>query len=190
MSRAISRIAITMAALLLSGCATVQVQHEVLQGEAPLYQPTRLPLGVLSVRPLSRWRPDQKEVPAREKIARAAIEAVFRNLPSGSVAEIRPFEPFSAQSDLKLAEARTANIDTVVTITVEELGPQLYLSIPVLWSTYSDVRFQLQAVRTQTGETVLDVKHKRLVGGPFELRGVQPLQAEMETALREVLGQH
>ncbi|MNY54221.1 hypothetical protein D3C86_1900650 [compost metagenome] len=77
----------------------------------------------------------------------------------------------------------------MVAITVEELGPQLYLSIPVLWTTYSDVRFQLQAVRTRTGETVLDVKHKRLVGGPFQLRGVGPLQAEMETALREVLGQ-
>ncbi|HEY9898685.1 MAG TPA: hypothetical protein V6D00_05840 [Pantanalinema sp.] len=188
MFRIRSFIAVTVTALFLGGCASVQVQHELLQGEAPLYQPARASLGVISVRPETRWRPDQKEPESRERIARAAIEAVFRDLPASRVAEIRPFARWSATADLGLAEARQAGVDTVVTITVEELGPQLYLSIPVLWSTYSDVRFQLRAVRAQTGETLLDIKHKRLVGGPFELRGVGPLQAEMELALREVLG--
>lgn len=188
MPRSIRLIAVLLLALLLGGCPSVQVNHELLQGNVPLLQPDQASLGVLSVRPQTRWRPDQKEPPVRERIARAAIEAVFRDLPSGRVAEIRPFEPWSASSSVSLEEARAAGFDTVVSLTVEELGPQLVFSIPVLWSTYSDIRFQLRAVRTDTGAAIVDVRHRRLVGGPFELRGLGPLQAEMETALREVLG--
>lgn len=178
---------LVLVAFLLGGCASVQVQHQVLQGETPLIQPARPSLGVIAVRPETRWRPDQKEPEVRERIAMAAIEAVFRDLPSVRVAEIRPFIRWSEPSESRFAEERRAGIDTVVFITVEELGPRLYLSIPVLWSTYSDVKFQLRAVRTQTGETILDIKHSRLVGGPFQLRGVGPLQAEMETALQDAL---
>lgn len=180
-----SKLKSLLLVLFLSGCATVQVQREVFQGEAPLFQPART-LGVIEVCPETRWRPDQKEPKLREGIARAAIEAVFRSIPTGRVNAIRPFAPSSSREE-RFETERAAGIDTMVFITVEELGPKLYLSIPALWSTYSDIQFQLWAVRT-TGETVLDVKHHRTVGGPFQLRGLGPLQGEMETALRDVLG--
>lgn len=184
MSQVKALIAPFLVVFALGGCASVQVHRQVLQGEAPL----RPSLGVISLRPETRWRADQKEPKVREKIALAAIGQAFRDLPNGRVAETRPISPWTQQADLRLDEAKKAGIDTIIVITVEELGPRLYLSVPVLWSTYSDVKFELRAIKTFTGETLLDVNYNRLVGGPFQLRGLWPLQAEMEFALREVMG--
>ncbi len=176
-------------ALALGGCTSVQVRDDIRDGGPPLCNQLNNSLGTVAVLPEMQWRPDQKEPEARQKIAEAAIQATFRSFSCGKIAEIRPVGPWSCLPRGKvLADAAAKGIDTLVFIQVEELGPQLFISIPVLWSTFSDVKLRLRAVRTRTAETVLDLVHRRIVGGPFALRGVGPLQEEMESALRDIVG--
>ncbi len=176
-------------ALLTGGCASVQVRDAVHHGALPWGLPSGQPLGRISVWPEVDWRPDQKEKPSREAMARTAIENTFQDFPHGRVTEIRPVAASSAASEqARLDEAKAAGVDTVVIVRVAELGPLLYLSIPVLWSTYSDVKFRLRVVSPASGEVLLDAERQRQVGGPFALRGTGPLTKELEIALREALG--
>lgn len=171
-----------------SGCASSQIHNEVLQGVSPQLQPAGPYFGKISLRPETRWRADQKEPSVRERIALAAMDQVFRDAPFGQVAETRAFSVWSSESEQHLDEARSAGIDTVLVVTVEELGPLFYVSVPILWSSYSDIKFEIKAIKVLTGETILNLKHHRVVGGPFQLRGLWPLQSEMEIALRDALG--
>lgn len=173
----------------LSACASVQVRDDVTQGLLPWAPTPGASLGRLSVWPETDWRPDQKEKPSREAMAETAIAQTFRDFPHGTVAEIRPVSAYLADTEPeRLAEAKQAGLDTVVIVRVSELGPLLYLSIPVLWSTYSDVKFRLRLVKLDSGEVLLDAERRRQVGGPFALRGTEPLASEMEIALRDALG--
>jgi hypothetical protein len=49
------------------------------------------------------------------------------------------------------------------------------------------VQFTLDVVDVATGNVVRSIPHRRQKGGAFEMRGLEPLQAEMEIALRDVL---
>ncbi len=174
-------------ALLTPGCASVQVRDDVLTGALPWSQPSG-GLGDVSVWPETVWREDQKEKPLREGMIQAAVASTFQGFPHGAIAEIRPVTPWVAESEPeRLASAHAAGIDTVVMVRVSELGPLLYLSIPVLWSTYSDVKVRLRVVSLTSGEVLLDAERRRQVGGPFVLRGVEPLTGELEIALRDAL---
>lgn len=188
--RPLNPLAALMALVLtLSACASVQVRDDVLQGALPWAPAQGGSLGRLSVWPETTWRPDQKERESREAMAVAAITRAFADYPHGTVSEIRPVTPWVAESEPeRLGAAKAAGIDTVVMVRVSELGPLLYLSLPVLWSTYSDVKFRLRIVRPENGQVLLDAERHRKVGGPFALRGTEPLAAEMELALRDALG--
>ena len=190
LSRRLRGFVVTLlAAGTLTACASVQMRDDVTQGLLPWAPTPGGSLGRLSVWPESDWRADQKEKPSREAMAQTAIAQAFKDFPHGTVAEIRPVTAWNTSTESeRLAEAKQAGLDTVVFIRVSELGPLLYLSIPVLWSTYSDVKFRLRLVNLGSGEVLLDAERHRQVGGPFALRGTEPLAAEMETALRDALG--
>ncbi|MNK45043.1 hypothetical protein D3C87_637940 [compost metagenome] len=178
-----------LAAGTMSACASVQMRDDVTRGLLPWAPAPGGSLGRLSIWPETDWRADQKEKPSREEMAQTAIAQAFKGFPHGEVAEIRPITAWNASTEPeRLAEAKKAGLDTVVFVRVSELGPLLYLSIPVLWSTYSDVKFRLRLVSLDSGEVLLDAERHRQVGGPFALRGTEPLTAEMEIALRDALG--
>ena len=189
-ARPLQRLTVLLAtALMGTACAAVQVRDDVLQGGLPWAPPPGGTLGRVSVWPETTWRPDQKEQASREAMAHAAITQAFAEFPHGTVSEIRPVTPWAAESEAeRLAAAKAAGNDTVVMVRVSELGPLLYLSLPVLWSTYSDVKFRLRLVSLDSGQVLLDAERHRQVGGPFALRGTQPLTSEMEIALRDALG--
>lgn len=140
------------------------------------------------VAPLTHWRPDQKEPPVREAIAEAAIKSSFTGLRCARTVEIRPIA-----SDQTLPQtldaARQAGATTLVVVTVHELGPILTLSLPVLWSGWSDVAFEFKAIDVKSGQVALDLIRHRRVGGAFNLRGLGPLQAEFEAALKPLLAE-
>ena len=49
------------------------------------------------------------------------------------------------------------------------------------------MKFTLDAVDVATGQVTRSIPYRRQKGGAFEVRGLEPLQAEMELALKDVI---
>jgi len=142
--------------------------------------------GKVVVAPLTRWRTDQKEPEVREAIAMKAINTAFAATPCAAGATIFPIATDDT-SVARLGQARMEGANTAILVRIDELGPIGVLSFPALWSTWSDVQFTLDVVEVATGNVLRSIPHRRQKGGAFEMRGLEPLQAEMEIALRDVL---
>jgi hypothetical protein len=175
-------------ALLLASsaaCASAPPGAESFPTQAPLCAPG-VSLGKVVIAPLTRWRPDQKEPQVREAIAQKAIEAVAPAISCASSVKVLPIAADARSADA-LAVAGTEGAKTALLIHIDELGPIAILSFPALWSTWSDAKFTLDAVDVQTGVSVRSIPHRRQKGGAFEARGLDPLQGEMEAALKDVI---
>jgi len=143
-------------------------------------------LGKVVIAPMARWRADQKEPEAREPIALHAIEAVAPAITCADSTRVLPVVP-DGQAEARIIQARLDGANSIIFIHIEELGPIAILSFPTLWSTWSDVKFTLDAVDVATGATLRTIPHHRREGGAYEGRGLAPLQSEMEQALRDVI---
>jgi hypothetical protein len=172
-------------ALALTACASAPPGAESIASQPPLCAPG-VSLGKVVVAPVTRWRADQKEPEVREAIVMKAVEAVA---PEISCAASTTVLPITADTNTvaRLSEAKAAGATTVVFIRVDELGPIAILSFPALWSTWSDVKFTLDAFDVATGNVRRSIPHRRQKGGVFEVRGLGPLQGEMELALKDVI---
>lgn len=180
------RIVVVLAALAVAACASSSPPPvDIPLAQAALCAPG-VSLGKVVVAPLTRWRADQKEPEIREAIAMKAIEAVLPAMPCATSVKVMPVLP-DTQSVARLSEARRDGATSVVFIRIDELGPIAILSFPALWSTWSDVKFTLDAVNAANGETLRSIPHRRQKGGAYEVRGLDPLQAEMEQALKDVI---
>ena len=115
-----------------------------------------------------------------------AIEAATLTMPCAREVKVLPIAP-DASAAARLVQARIDGASTAILIHVEELGPIAILSFPALWSTWSDVKFTLDVVDAATGNVRRSIPHRRQKGGAFEVRGLEPLQAEMEQALKDVI---
>lgn len=178
---------VVVALFLLSaaGCASAPPGAEAIPAQAPLCA-SGVSLGKVVIAPLTRWRADQKEPEVREAIALKAIEAVAPAIACASSVKVLGIAA-DARSAQALATAKAGGANTALLIRIDELGPIAILSFPALWSTWSDVKFTLDAVDVQSGTTLRSVPHRRQKGGAFEARGLDPLQAEMEAALKDVI---
>jgi hypothetical protein len=172
-------------ALALTACASAPPGAESIASQAPLCAPG-VSLGKVVIAPLTRWRVDQKEPDVREAIAAKAIAAVAPSISCAVSARVLPIAA-DANASARVAEAKAASASTIIFIRIDELGPIATLSFPALWSTWSDVKFTLEAVDAATGQVARSIPHRRQKGGAFEVRGLDPLQAEMELALRDVI---
>lgn len=177
----------TFAAALLAtaACSTAKVDDTANAGLPPLCKPG-VSLGKVAVVPLTHWRADQKEPAVREAIAQAAINKAFKQVPCAQSVSVSAIKP-DTDGETALAAARASGADTAVQVRIEELGPIALISIPAVWSTWSDVKFNLKAVHLGSGETLLDIARHRKVGGAFNVRGLAPLQGELETGLRDLI---
>jgi hypothetical protein len=179
------RSALGLLVLLAAGCTTVRLSDDLSGGAPPLCQGRDL--GTVAVLPETRWRPDQKEPENRRRVAEAGIASAFQAVPCANATEIRSFAEWSRLSETTLrATAAQAGVTTLVFVRIEELGPLLEISLPVLWSTHNDFKLNLRAVDVRSGATLLDVTRRRQVGGAFQLRGTEPLQGELEAVLRSL----
>lgn len=171
--------------VLAAGCASAPPGAENFPVQAPICAPG-VSLGKVVVAPLTRWRSDQKEPAVREAIAIKAVEAVAPAITCASSVKV-----LGVAADAKFAEelstAKAGSADTALFIRIDELGPIAIMSFPALWSTWSDVKFTLDVVDVQSGTTLRSIPHRRQRGGAFETRGLDPLQAEMEAALKDVI---
>lgn len=172
------RVAFVALALAVSACSTVEIDETVAAGAPPLCAAGR-DLGKVAVIAETGWRADQKEPAVREAMAERAIALAFAALPCGRVVAVTPIAAAPQRTDTAA--------DTLVRVRLEELGPLVILSIPVLWRVSSDVKLHLTATETASGATLLDVDHHRTVGGPFTLRPASWAESELEIALRDLL---
>lgn len=168
-----------------AACASAPPGAESFPVQAPLCAPG-VSLGKVVIAPLTRWRPDQKEPQVREAIARKAMDAVAPAITCASSSKVLDIAA-DVGSSAALAAAKAEGANTVLLIHIDELGPIAILSFPALWSTWSDVKFTLDAVDVQTGANLRSIPHRRQKGGAFEARGLDPLQGEMEAALKDVI---
>jgi hypothetical protein len=182
---AMKHLTLSACLLVLAACASVEAASTPQTGSPPICGlATRL--GAVAVVPLTHWRPDQKEPPVREAIAQRALENAFRSTPCAASTKVLALSPDTAR-DARLAEAKASGANTAILVTVQELGPIFIISAPVLFSGWSDVKFTVEEVDLSTGATKLKFDHHRKVGGAFNLRGLGPLQGEMEIALHDVI---
>ena len=181
----LSRAAAALACLALLGCSTVDAATQATFGAPPLCAPGVAFGDVIAV-PLTHWRTDQKERSVREAIAVRAIESALSATPCARSVQVVGIAPDSEVA-ARLEEAKRQGAQTALLVTVRELGPLLILSLPVLFSTWSDVQIDVEAIDLANDRSVLRLTHHRKVGGPFVVRGVAALQGELEIALRELI---
>lgn len=163
--------------LTLLGCVSTQVSQTVAIGALPLCS-KHATLGDISVRIVPRWRSDQKEPRAREAMARRVVERVFKNIGCGQLTHVT-VEP----SDETEGNAEPRPQGTVIEIILRELGPLLELSVPILWTSMTDIDFSLHVKRAGNSTPVLSLEHHRNNGGPFAIRSMGSVEKDFERAL-------
>jgi hypothetical protein len=133
------------------------------------------------------WRPDQKDVPAREAAAAEGLarfvgtagcfaSATLQRLPDNAPDRVPPL----------LAEPG-AGPDTVVVVTVRELGPTLTLGAsPALVDGATEVRLDVAvSTRAQPVPRAFTVQWRN--GGPGVVKGVATLAQDLQAALAAAL---
>lgn len=156
------------ALIILCGCATVQTNSLEEFGSAPICAPG-VDLGATRVLLKTDWRSDQKEAIERERMAIDVIRAVFRNRPCGRHVE-------------------EDDADTLVEITLREFGPQLVASVPVLWSSNTDVEATIRDTDANSGRLSFAASERRKEGGAFALKSLSDVPATFENLLTDWIG--
>lgn len=123
------------------------------------------------VQVISQWREDQKQPEERlyraERIVRAWAENTdcFNLLPN---------------------DATTANTHRV-TITLYELGPHFTLSIPILWSGHTEIKFRIDIESLNENRIVTSKIVHAIEGGSFNIRTLEDAYREFERQLHEIV---
>lgn len=132
-----------------------------------------------------RWRPDQKDVTARELAAASGLASFFAGSGCFAGAELRRVSDLGpAAVDAALGASGRA-FDAVVTIAVRELGPVVeLLSSASLVEGGTEVVLQVGACRLQPPMQPRAFTVHWRHGGPGVVKGVASLPADMDAALR------
>ena len=173
-NRALTRNSLTSIFIcLLAGCASTTTLDVtgLRQGLPPLCPPEERPL--LLVLWSAQWRPDQKDVAARDDAAWQGIQRYF--IHSRCKAEIRHADAMPGDAS---AYGR------VVVLTVRELGPVLHIGSPSLLEGGTEVVVDVKAFNNVTGAQLVDLRMHWRDGGPFVIKGVGTLADDMTEALR------
>ncbi|MEM9495587.1 MAG: hypothetical protein AAGA09_06250 [Pseudomonadota bacterium] len=158
----------------LGGCASLRTDGEIEVGSAPICAPG-VDLGATRVLLTTDWRSDQKAPIERERMARDIIRAVFQDLPCGRY----------ARDD---AGGKNA-VDTLVEITLREFGPELVLSVPVLWSTNTDVDATIRVTDVGSGGLRFAASERRKEGGAFAVKSLSDVPATFKNLLTDWIGE-
>lgn len=178
------RITMMLAACLpcawLAGCASTSVALTPAP-QAPVCEPSATALVLWS----PQWRPDQKDIPAREAAAASGLERFFARSGCFAHSTLRRVDDLGSATSPALALANGSQYGQVVTITVHELGPVIrLLSSAALLEGGTEVTLQISTYTpgqaTQPRTFAVHWQH----GGPGVIKGVANLPDDMEAALR------
>ncbi|MFH0996638.1 MAG: hypothetical protein V1844_14250 [Pseudomonadota bacterium] len=184
---------ISLAVLVLSGCAST---HFKVTGQVP-HQPLCQPVGEQASALVfwgTNWRLDQKEVPLREAAAQRGIEHFFST--SECFAKVRVIHKVGDRESIELQPAEVPGLAAtyasapvhVLFITVRELGPivKLFSSLALVEGG-TDVVLEIRAFSPSTGQTTADFTAHWQNGGPWVIKGVSTLEQDITSALQEAL---
>ena len=179
--------------LLLWGCASTRFSSEPPVPEPPLCQSAQQPLAGF-VFWETRWRPEQKDVPDREKAAAQGIQAFFKQggcFQSVQIQQIQAATPLATGQAVAAIQAwasQTALPLRVLKIEVRELGPVLKLfASPALLDGGTEVVLDIRELNPKTAEDLTRFQVHWQNGGPWVLKGVAGLAEDMATALKAAL---
>jgi hypothetical protein len=180
-------VLVTVCAIALSACISVEVNDEARVAQPPLCDGARQ-VGRVVVVPTVSWRSDQKEPELREAMIEAALARAFGALSCGEVLEVRSVVPAATLDRQALFEVlRSQDVATAIEIDFTELGPLLIVSIPVLVSTKSDIQFTLSATKISSDTPLFELDRDWKRGGPFVIRPASVLADDLVLALADVL---
>ena len=120
----------------------------------------------------TRWRPDQKDIAAREAAAWQGIQQFF--VLASCRTEIRSADTLPAD---------TKAFGKVVAITVRELGPVLRIGSPSVIEGGTEVVIESKVFDGRSGEQLADLRTHWQNGGAFVVKGVGSLAEDMTAAL-------
>lgn len=177
-------------ALWLGACANTQVRSAGQMPQAPLCQDTGESVSAVIIWG-TQWRPDQKEPAAREAAARRGIETFFeqsRCFASVQVLKKRDDGDLTLDDLSALARKAQPPASRVLTVTVRELGPVLKVfdSLALLEGG-TEVVFDLRSFDVASGRLTSDFEAHWQRGGPWVVKGVGSLDADMRAALAAAL---
>ncbi len=184
MSEALTRTLAWAAGLaLLGGCASTQVSVSP-SPQAPVCDRSATALVLWA----PQWRPDQKDVAAREAAAASGLDEFFRSAGCFGRTQLRRAGSLSPQAIASEAGAPGGPFDVVLTLAVRELGPVVrLLSSAALVEGGTEVVLQVTARRVNDGEPVREFTAHWRHGGPGVIKGVRSLPDDMRSALRGAL---
>jgi hypothetical protein len=138
------------------------------------------------------WRSDQKEPIQRQKMALEEIEKAFMDFPCGIISspgDIKKHNMSTISEQAMLKNFSSKGVDTLIIIRIEELTPRLEItfSIPFLWGGTNEADFRIKVVSVKTGTTHMNMRVKRVTGGPFNIRPAEWSRAELYAAIRSII---
>lgn len=183
-----------LAAALIGGCAATSVDFPGGRPQAPFCQASGEALSAAVVWG-PQWRPDQKDVPAREQAAEEGLAQFFATptcfararvyrRPGGSLGSV---EEARAASAAAAAGADARGVDRVLFIVVRELGPVVkLLSSLALVEGGTEVVLDVASYDLARGGERRSSVHWRH-GGAGVVKGVASLPQDMQAALAALL---
>jgi hypothetical protein len=182
-ARSVSALAVSLCAMLLAACASTNVTLSP-SPQAPVCD--RSASAVVLWAP--QWRPDQKDVAAREEAAASGLSSFFASSGCFARTELRrvsSLNPLEVNSELG---ASGGQFGAVVTIAVRELGPVVkLLSSASLVEGGTEAVLQVTSRRLQPSSQAREFTVHWRHGGPGVVKGVASLPSDMSAALRSGL---
>lgn len=133
------------------------------------------------------WRPDQKEPARRELAAEKGIKEFVSSQPCLAQAPIRRLpvlgESRSEQELRALALKSAPASKTVIAIVVRELGPVVFIGIPMGLRGGTEVLMEAYVFNAPREATLYRTEVAWEYGGPFFLRSASELDKDMNAAL-------
>lgn len=176
--------------LLISGCASTRFSSEAPTPQEPLCQSAQVPLaGLVLWEP--RWRPDQKDLPDREKAAEQGLQAFFKPGSCFQTVKIQRLQAADSAQAVAVIQA-WASQETlplrVLKIDVHELGPLIKLfASPALIDGGTEVVLTIHELQPKTAQDRQRFRVHWQNGGPWVLKGVASLAQDMEATLKAAL---
>jgi hypothetical protein len=182
-ARSVTVLGTSLCAALLAACASTSVTV-VPSPQAPVCNRSATALVLWA----PQWRPDQKDVAAREEAAASGLGNFFASSGCFARTELRRASSLSPSAVASELGASGGQFNSVVTIAVRELGPVVkLLSSASLVEGGTEVVLQITSRELESpGQTREFTVHWRN-GGPGVVKGVAGLPSDMSAALRSGL---
>jgi hypothetical protein len=165
--------------LAVSGCASTVTSQLIPSPQAPVCQGSSKAMIIWA----TQWRPDQKDIPAREAAASDGIGQFFQSSGCFSSASVRRLPQYSTPSiEAAVADAGTL-YDKIVLVVVRELGPTVKIgaSLALVEGGTEVVLEVSEYMPASAARRTFAVQWRN--GGPGVIKGVDTLPLDMQSAL-------